>query len=265
LKILVTNDDGFHAPGLWAAVEALKDAGQVFVVAPDRDQSGVGGSLSLRRPLRAHEMAPLVSGGQDKIVAYSVEGTPADSSVLALESLVGPVDLVVSGINQGSNLGEDVLISGTVGAAFQGYVRGYPAVAISVGAITDTRFEVASAFLHLLGIGLAQGSPLPATLMNVNIPNEPIEAIEGVQVTRLGRRSYSESVTSEQDGKHTYYKINRGTAVYQQEEQAEGTDTWALLHKNISVTPLYTALTDMERMPAVEEIFQGYSHKLLGR
>ena len=265
MKILVTNDDGFHSPGLWAAVEALKHAGQVFVVAPDRDQSGVGGALTLRHPLRANQMAPLVSGGQDGILAYSVEGTPADSCVLALESLVGPIDLLVSGINQGSNLGEDVLLSGTVGAAFQGYVRGYPSVAISVGAITDTRFDVASAFLQLLGVGLTQGSPLPPTLINVNIPNEPPESIQGIQVTRLGRRSYSESVTLEENGKHTYYKINRGTAVYQQEEQAEGTDTWALLHKHISVTPLHTALTDLERMSVVEEIFQGYSRKLLGR
>ena len=131
MKVLITNDDGIRSPGLWAAVEALKDAGEIFVVAPDREQSGVGASLTLHAPIRASEVPPAVKGGMNDIRAYSVEGTPADCCVLALEKLAGPVDLLVSGINQGSNLGEDILISGTIGAALQGYVRGYPSIAIS--------------------------------------------------------------------------------------------------------------------------------------
>ena len=199
LKVLITNDDGVNSPGLWAAAQAMAQAmmepGEIFVVAPDRDQSGVGASLTLRSPLRVREILPAVGGGGASVRAFSVEGTPGDATVLALESLVGPVDLVVSGINNGSNLGEDVLISGTVGAALQGYVRGYPSVAVSVGAVTDTPYDVAAAFLGVLSRELANGLSLPVSLMNVNVPNRPAGEIAGIRVTKLGRRSYTESVT----------------------------------------------------------------------
>jgi len=265
LKILVTNDDGIHSTGLWAAVEALKGVGEIFVVAPDREQSGVGASLTLHAPIRANEVPPASSGGIAGVKAYSVEGTPGDCCVLALERLVGPVGLVVSGINRGSNLGEDVLISGTVGAALQGHVRGYPAIAISVAAVKDTRYDVAAAFLKLLGGRLAEGDTLPSSLINVNIPNEPPERIEGVQITRLGGRSYGERVTEGDDGRRKYYWISRDRPVYQQQEQPEDTDTWALRHNRISITPIHTGLTDMERMSLVEDVFRGYSHHLSGR
>ena len=119
MKVLVTNDDGVNSPGLCAVAGALCDMAEVVVVAPDRDQSGVGPALTLRAPVRATKVAPLVGG----VTTYSVEGTPADSVVVGLEKLVGAVDLVVAGINIGANLGSDVLLSGTVGAAFQGYHR----------------------------------------------------------------------------------------------------------------------------------------------
>ena len=132
MKILLTNDDGIGAPGLWAAAEALRQVGELFVVAPHQEQSGVGASLTLHSSLNVStysaEDVALKLGGDGKdghpLIAYSVEGTPGDSCILGLENLVGAVDLVVSGINSGSNLGWDVLVSGTVGAAIQGYVRG---------------------------------------------------------------------------------------------------------------------------------------------
>jgi len=263
LKILVTNDDGIHSPGLWAAVEALKEAGQIFVVAPDREQSGVGASLTLHAPIRAREVPPAVYGNINGVKAYSVEGTPGDSCVLALDKLVGPVDLLVSGINQGSNLGEDILISGTVGAALQGYIRGYPSIAISVAAIKDARFEVATAFLELLSRSLAEGAEPPSSLLNVNLPNEPPERIQGVEITRLGRRSYSESVKEGNDGRREYYWVSRSKAV--DKEQPEGTDIWALRHNRISITPIHAGLTDLQRMHQVEDMFRSYSGQLLGR
>ena len=263
MKILITNDDGIRSPGLWAAVEALKDAGEIFVVAPDREQSGVGASLTLHAPIRANEVSPAVNGGMNAIRAYSVEGTPADCCVLALERLAGPVDLLVSGINQGSNLGEDILISGTIGAALQGYVRGYPSIAISVAAIKDTRYDVAAAFLKLLSNRLAQGISLPASLINVNIPNEPPERLEGVEITRLGRRSYSESVTEGNDGRRRYYWVSRNVPVGQ--DQAQDTDISALKRNRISITPIHTELTDVGQIPIVEGIFRGYARDLLGR
>ena len=264
MKILVTNDDGIHSPGLWAAVEAMKESAQIFVASPDRDQSGVGASLTLRGAIRAREVPPLVTGRANGVKAYSVEGTPGDSCVLALERLVGPVDLLVSGINLGSNLGEDVLISGTVGAAFQGYFRGCPSIAISVAALEETRFDVASALLRLLVTGLAQGGGLPPCLVNINIPNEPATRIEGVQVTRLGGRSYGESVTESRHGRNTYYWLSRNRPIYDEHSEDEDTDIWALRHNRISITPIHSALTDVSQIPAVERLFQEYSRELLG-
>jgi 5'-nucleotidase len=263
LKILVTNDDGISSPGLWAAVEALKEAGEIFVVAPDREQSGVGTSLTLHVPIRASKVSPQVSGGVNGITSYSVEGTPGDSCVLALERLVGPVDLVVSGINQGSNLGQDVLISGTVGAAFQGYFRGYPSVAISVGAIKDVRYEVAAAFLKILAGRLLEGATLPPALINVNIPNEPLEKIEGVRITHLGGRSYGESVTSGTDGRREYYWVARNKPIHQ--PQDENTDIWALRHNQISITPIHSGLTDVEKIPIIEDLFKERVDNLLSQ
>ena len=256
MKVLVTNDDGVDSPGLWAVVDSLKDIADLFVVAPDREQSGVGTSLTLNGPLRTRTVRP-PGPGHDQISATAVEGTPGDCCVLALEHLVGPVDLVISGINQGSNLGEDILISGTVGAALQGYVRGYPSVAISVGAVKNARFDVAAAFIGYLGRSLADGVKLPPSLLNINIPNEPPAKIQGVQVTRLGRRSYGESVNEREDGRHKYYWISRNKAIPQQ--QAEDTDIWAVRHNRISVTPVYTQLTDGDRIPEIEGIFQRFS------
>ncbi len=264
MKILVTNDDGFRAPGLWSAVDALKLHGDVCVAAPDRDQSGVGASITLRRPLRVFQVDPLVEKGPYEMEAYSIEGTPADAAVLALERLAGPVDLVVSGINQGSNLGEDVLISGTVGAALQGYVRGCPSIAISVGALRDTRYDVAAAFLSVVAENLKNGASLPLTLVNVNLPNEPVEGLKGVRVTRLGRRSYGESVKEDDDIRSMTFRINRDVPLYKEREQEEGTDLWAVLNNMISVTPINTGLTDTANMSLLEKALEGCEDRLLG-
>ena len=263
MKILVTNDDGIHGPGLWAAVEAVKHVGQVFVVAPDREQSGVGTSLTLHAPVRVGEASPEVEGSDHGITVHVVEGTPGDCCILALEHLVGPVDLVISGVNQGSNLGEDVLISGTVGAALQGYVRGFPSIAISVAALKDTRFEVAAGFLRMMAADLANGVALPPVLVNVNVPNEPAGNIAGISVTRLGRRSFGESVKEGEDSRRKQYWIVRDRAPDQAQE--EGTDVWALHQKLISVTPIHTALTATESLERMESLLQDYGAQLLGR
>ena len=137
MKILVVNDDGITAPGIWAAARALRQIGEVVVVASDRQQSGVGASLTLHAPVKAGEWSvdPEFKGdgnGLYPVSAFSVEGTPGDSCILALETLVKDVDLVVSGINAGSNVGWDVMVSGTVGGAVQGFIRGINTIAISV-------------------------------------------------------------------------------------------------------------------------------------
>lgn len=232
MKILVTNDDGVHADGLWALVKQLRDLGTVTVVAPDRDQSGSGTSVTLRHPLRLSKIMPPLEG----IDAYSVEGTPADSVILALRlAMKGGVDLVVAGINEGPNLGDDVFISGTVGAAFQGHFYGIPSIAISVAAFESLHFDVAAELAKFLAGEVADNNLSGKLLLNVNIPNLPREKIEGIEVTSLGEREYSDSIEPGHDGKRQYYWITRGKPEW---HSAPGTDAWALKQNRISITPL---------------------------
>ena len=206
MKILAVNDDGIHSPGLWAAVEALRSVAEVVVVAPDREQSGVGAAITLSQPIRVREIAPPVEG----VPTYAVEGTPADSAIVALESLIEkPVDLVISGINSGANMGNDVFISGTLGAALQGYFRNIPAVAISVAALRDVHFEAAAKAARLIAQAVAEGRLTSPLLLNVNLPNVPLEKIKGVSLTRLGRRTYMDVVKEGDDGRRKYYWIAR--------------------------------------------------------
>ena len=238
MKILLSNDDGINSEGLWRAAQALGELGEVTIVAPDREQSGVGTSVSLHSPVRIRSVK--IHDGEFDAIA--VEGTPADSVILALEKVVGKdIDLVVAGINQGSNLGEDVFISGTVGAALQGYVRGKPVVAISVTALEKVRYEVASALLKpvcKMAFGLSKSGN--KMFLNVNVPNIPIEQIAGVKITSLGQRSWTETVKEGEDGRRKWYWISRDRAVH---DIVDGTDIWALRNKFVSMTPLHTDLT----------------------
>jgi 5'-nucleotidase len=287
LKILLTNDDGIHAPGLWAAAQALAQVGELFVVAPDREQSGVGASLTLHAPVKARALeipalgrlsaaaneeaaaagAQQASEPRHPVTAFSVEGTPGDSCILGLEKLVGAVDLVVSGINSGSNLGSDVMVSGTVGAALQGYLRGYPTIAISVGSVQNPRFDGAAALLRLISQRLAQweanNESREPFLLNVNVPSLAPEQITGVQVTRPGGRSYGESVREEGTGHQKRYWISRNRAVMA--DNGEGTDMWAVKNNRISITPLNLNLGHADQVPRIESLLAGVPGELLGK
>jgi len=207
------------------------------VVAPDREQSGVGTAITLSQPIRATKMVPLVSG----IDTYAVEGTPSDSAIVALESLIeGPVDLVVSGINQGANMGNDVFISGTMGAALQGFFRDIPAIAISVAALRDVHFASAAQMVRLLAQAVGDGRLLPPLLLNINLPNVPVEKIKGVSLTHLGRRTYMDVIKEGDDGRRKYYWITRERPGWVLEK---GLDVWAVRRRRISITPLHTDLT----------------------
>ena len=237
MKILATNDDGIHSPGLWAVVEALQDMAEVVVVAPDREQSGVGTAISLNQPIRAAEVVPKIDG----VKAYAVEGTPADCTILALESLIeGPVDLVVSGINPGANMGNDVFISGTMGAALQGFFRGIPSIAVSVASLKDVHFAPAARTVQFLAQGVADGRLVPPLLLNVNLPNIPLEKIKGVSMTHLGRRTYMDVIKEGDDGRRKYYWITREKPGWVMEK---GLDVWVIRRRRISITPLHTDLT----------------------
>ena len=240
MRILVTNDDGVYAKGLRILVGALKEVGEVVVVAPDREQSAVGSSVTLHQPLRARGMKPLVKG----VKSYCVEGTPADCVILALGNLIdGEIDLVVSGINEGSNLGDDVLISGTVGAALQGYLKSIPSIALSVTALENVHFDAAARLAVVLARIITEEALPSEILLNVNLPNLPLDRIQGIEVTRLGRRSYGDAIEEGHDGKRKYYWIVRGKPEWQPEE---GTDIWAVLQDKISITPLHSDMTSLD-------------------
>lgn len=233
MKILVSNDDSVHAEGLWQLVEALQEVGEVIVSAPDREQSAVGTSVTLHHPLRMKRVEPKING----IEAYSVEGTPADSVILGLQVLAkDSIDLVVAGINEGVNLGNDVYISGTLGAAIQGHFYGLPAIAISSALYEGkVRFEAAARIGYLLAKRIKDEILPKRTLLNVNMPYLSIERIESIDLTRPGRRTYHDDIEKGHDGKRDYYWIVRGEPVW---EEKPGTDIWAIKNKRASITPL---------------------------
>ena len=233
MKILVSNDDGVYADGLWALVKELREIAEITVVAPDRDYSGAGTSVTLRHPLRMIEAKTPLDG----IDAYSVEGTPADSVILALRLVLKDgVDLVVSGINEGPNLGDDVYISGTVGAALQGFFYGIPAIAFSIAAFGSLHFDMAARLARLLVEEIVNRGLSRRMLLNVNLPNLPREKIEGIEITRLGERKYVDRIEPGHDGKRQYHWIMRGKSEWQ---SISGTDIRALEQNRVSITPLF--------------------------
>ena len=238
LKILVSNDDGVNAEGLKVLVKRLKEMADVVVVAPDREQSAVGTSMTVRLPIKLHQAAPLAKG----VPTYSVEGTPADAVILALEWIFkGEIDLIVSGINGGLNLGYDVMLSGTVSAARNGFIRGIPAIALSVEGLQNNHFAAALRTGEILVEQFALGKLPQDLLLNVNMPNINIQDIKGVRPTRLGNLSYIEGVRQDElIGKSGYFWITRPQAEW---DLSDGTDMWALDQNMISLTALNINLT----------------------
>lgn len=230
MKILITNDDGIYRKGLWALAAELQNVAEVVVVAPDREQSAVSAAISLRHPLHYTEVNPMVDG----IKAYSVSGTPSDSVILALE-IMKDIGMVFSGVNEGANLGNDVLLSGTVGAALQGYFHGLPSVALSMEEGDEMHFEVAARLASSLANHLTNGSEAKEMLLNINLPNLPLEEIKGIDVTCLASTDYNDLVAEENSGKRKYYRIVRKKPLW---NGGEGTDAWALDQNKISITPL---------------------------
>lgn len=233
MKILVSNDDGVHAPGIRALAKEMATIAEIKVVAPDRNRSGASNSLTLTRPLRVREL----ENGY-----YSVEGTPTDCVHLALTGFLDfMADIVVSGINEGANLGDDILYSGTVAAAVEGRYLGLPAIAFSMVGETITHYDTAAAIAKKLVLKL-HSSLLPSqTILNVNVPDLPLDEIKGIEVTRLGTRHSAESMIKQIDP--------RGQAVYWvgcpggQADAGPGTDFHAINRGCVSVTPLQLDMT----------------------
>lgn len=229
--ILVTNDDGIHSPGLKTLAEALEGIGKLYVIAPDRERSAAGHSLTLHKPLRATVLAP---------DWYVVDGTPTDCVTLGVMGMLKEKpQLVVSGINLGANLGDDITYSGTVSAAVEATLLGIPAFAVSAVESARQDLDVAAVFAgRLAQLVLKQGLPRD-TLLNVNVP---AGEVKGMAVTRQGKRSYSELIVEKIDPRgKTYYWIGGGEPTW---ELLGGTDYEAVMEGKISITPLHLDLTN---------------------
>ena len=227
--LLVTNDDGIHAAGLAALADTLAELGEVWVIAPEREQSACGHALTLHRPLR-----PLRLGER----RFSVNGTPSDCVNLAVLGFLpeAPV-LVVSGINHGANLGDDVTYSGTVSAAMEGTILGVASIAVSL--VDGGDFEIAGRVARLVAMRVLVGGLPGNTLLNVNVPSQPPR---GIRMTRLGHRVYKEKIVEQADPRgRSHYWLGGGEARW---DDLEGTDMGAVHDGYVSLTPLHLDLTN---------------------
>ncbi len=243
MRVLVSNDDGVDAPGIHVLAKSLSSIGEVTVVAPDRDRSGASNSLTLDQPIRVITM----DNGY-----HRVAGTPTDCVHLALSGLLdAKPDIVVSGINNSANLGDDVIYSGTVSAAMEGRFLGLPAIAVSLVSSDHNAEHYASAAraVQVLVQRLIK-DPLPAdTILNVNVPDRPWAEIRGFEVTRLGKRHPSEPCIAQKDPRgRTVWWIGPAGGV---DDDSPGTDFNAVSRGYVSVTPIHTDLT---RFQALEKV-----------
>ncbi len=243
MRILLSNDDGYFAPGLAILAEALATCGDITVVAPERDRSGASNSLTLDRPLYVRR-AP--NG------FLFVNGTPTDCVHIAVTGLLEHMpDMVVSGINLGANMGDDTIYSGTVAAAMEGYLLGIPSIALSLTNKAGVHFETAAQIARDLVRRFQADPPASATLLNVNIPDLPHDELQGFEVTRLGKRHKAEPVIKTVTPRNeTVYWVGAAGAA---SEAGPGTDFYANGCNRVSITPLQVDLTQAQQIPIVSE------------
>jgi 5'-nucleotidase len=247
MLFLVTNDDGYLAPGLLVLSRALEELGEVVVVAPDREQSATSHSLTLHHPLRVRQTAAN---------RYHVDGTPTDCVMLAVNALVERrPDYVFSGINHGGNMGEDVSYSGTVSAAMEGALLGIPSVAVSLVRGDERWLDSYEGVVRQLArmiVDEPRHKLFPAdTLLNINLPDRAPDTVKGVRITSLSKRVYSDPVVTDKDphGK-TYYWIGGGEAIW---EGPEGADYLAVERGYISITPIHLDMTNHRVIPDLKK------------
>jgi 5'-nucleotidase len=243
MHILITNDDGYLAPGIRILARYLSSVAEITVVAPDSNKSGASNSLTLTRPLRA----AMADDG-----FYSVDGTPTDCVHLAISGLLDQrPDMVVSGINAGANLGDDVLYSGTVAAAMEGRFLGLPAIAVSLAGNKHDHYQTAAEITRQIIENLIK-SPLPDdTILNINVPDKALPAIDSIQATRLGFRHKAESMLTQNDphGRPVYWVGPPGPA----QDAGPGTDFYTVEHNQVSVTPLQIDLTRHQSIDSLQQ------------
>ncbi len=247
MRILVSNDDGIDAQGIYALTQELRQIGEVIVVAPDRQQSAVGHAITMQSPLRA---IPFQKNGA--LFGYAVKGTPADAVKLAVRCLLKqPVDLLISGINHGSNTAINILYSGTVSAATEGTILGIPSIAVSLTTYDEADFGPAARFARELAeLVFAKGLPA-GTLLNVNVPAVPEENIRGVKITKQGRSSWDDTFDVRRDpANREYYWLTGKMNVTDTDPE---TDQVAIRDNFISVTPIHYDLTDQSMVERLKQ------------
>ena len=250
MYILISNDDGYEAPGIRCLAASLAEIAEVTVVAPDRNRSGASNSLTLDAPIRAQIMT-------DEVVR--VDGTPTDCVHLAITGLLEKEPhMVVSGINTGANLGDDVLYSGTVAAAMEGRFLGLPAMAVSLVGESPTHYETAAKVVRQLLKNVANLALPTDTILNINVPDRPYEELAGIVTTRLGHRHKAEPVIKAKDprGRDIYWVGPPG----EEREEGAGTDFYAVRHGYVSVTPLHVDLTRHSALDELNQWLDGMDH-----
>ncbi len=241
MRILLSNDDGYFAPGLACLASQLAAIADIVVVAPERDRSGASNSLTLDRPLNLKQAA---SG------FYYVNGTPTDCVHLAVTGMLDTQpDMVISGVNSGANMGDDTIYSGTVAAATEGFLLGIPAIAISLAGTGLTHYETAARVAVDLVQRFKKNTHTSPWLLNVNVPDVAFDQLQGTEVTRLGKRHKAEPVVkaSNPHGQTVYWVGAAGKA----QDAGEGTDFNAILNRRVSITPLQIDLTQYTQLDAV--------------
>ena len=243
MRILLSNDDGYFSPGIEHLARALSAVADITVVAPERDRSGASNSLTLDRPLSLKQSA---NG------FYYVNGTPTDCVHLAVTGMLDEIpDMVVSGINNGANMGDDTIYSGTVAAATEGFLLGVPSVAVSLCSKAGAHFETAARIALEVVQMIQRRATREPVLLNVNVPDVPYDALLGTVVTRLGKRHKAESVVRTVTPRHeTVYWVG---AAGEAQDAGEGTDFYAVNNRQVSITPLQIDLTHNGQLPLVRE------------
>jgi 5'-nucleotidase len=247
MRILLTNDDGIYAEGLWALHEALRSSHEVTVVAPDRERTAVSHGITLHQPLRACSVA---LNGHSR--GYAVNGTPADCVKLGILEILGSKpDLVLSGVNPGANVGVNINYSGTVAAAKEAALGGIPAIAASIAGGEPYHFETAARFVARLASTVARQGLAPGTFLNVNVPNVPREAVAGVRISRHGLAVFKEYMEKRIDPRNrTYYWQGADTQVFGEELDIDGA---VLGSRFISITPIKCDMTDYETLKDLKQ------------
>ncbi len=250
MRIVITNDDGIFSDGIYQLAKALQSAGEVIIVAPNTEQSAKGHSITLHRPLRVNK----VKFFDTELEAYAVDGTPVDCVKLAVEAILHDrkPDLVVSGINNGPNLGTDVIYSGTVSAAVEAAILDIPAIAVSMATTSIDNYNGAAKFVCKMAKRILQIVEEKSTVFNVNYPTCQEESIQGVKLTTLGIRKYSNSFIERKDPRGNSYYWVSGTAM--ELEQNEDSDILAINNNYISISPIHFDLTHFKTYQRLKDL-----------